>query len=262
VPAVRVIGVLDLLRGEAVHARAGPRETYAPVSSAHSSFAPGDALALAREYVGRFGLTELYVADLDAIMTASRQSAQAFQDGLVASLAAFGAALWLDAGTSSVAGALQALALGATFVVVGLETLPSFDALEAICVAVGGHRVAFSLDLRRGVPVTVGALAGGQSTRNEPANRLAARAAAAGAGHICVIDLARVGLEEGPDFGSIASVREAAPGLTLVGGGGVRGLDDLRRLAEAGCDGVLVGTALHQGRLKPADITTATGFHR
>jgi phosphoribosylformimino-5-aminoimidazole carboxamide ribotide isomerase len=146
--------------------------------------------------------------------------------------------------------------------VVGLETLPSFDALEAICAAVGGQRVAFSLDLRRGVPVTISALASEESAPSQPASRLAARAAAAGAGHICVIDLARVGLEEGPDFGSIASVLAAAQGLTLVGGGGVRGLDDLRRLAEAGCDGALVGTALHQGRLKPADIATARDFHR
>jgi phosphoribosylformimino-5-aminoimidazole carboxamide ribotide isomerase len=257
-----VIGVLDLLQGRAVHARAGARERYAPVASADSSFAPGDALALAHEYVDRFGLTEFYVADLDAIMTASQQSAQVCQDGLVASLAGRAAALWLDAGTSSVAGARQALAAGATSVVVGLETLPSFDALEAICAAVGGHRVAFSLDLRRGVPVTMSALASGQSIPNESASGLAARAAAAGVGHLCVIDLARVGLEEGLDFRLIASVRESVPGLTLVGGGGVRGLDDLRRLAEAGCDGVLVGTALHQGRLKPADIVTAMGFHR
>lgn len=260
---MRVIGVLDLLHGRAVHARAGAREKYAPLAPADSlSFAPGDALALAHEYIDRFGLTELYVADLDAIMTASRQSAQVFQNHLVASLAGHGAALWLDAGTSSVGGARRALAAGATSIVVGLETLPSFGALETICAAVGGHRVAFSLDLRRGVPVTMSTLASGESAFDESASRMAARAAAAGAGHIFVIDLARVGLEEGPDFASITSVREAVPGLTLVGGGGVRGLNDLRRLAEAGCDGVLVGTALHQGRLTPADVATAGGFHR
>jgi phosphoribosylformimino-5-aminoimidazole carboxamide ribotide isomerase len=257
-----VIGVLDLLQGRAVHARAGARERYAPVVSADSSFAPGDAVALAHEYVDRIGLTEHYVADLDAIMTASRQAAQVFQDRLVATLAGCGAALWLDAGTASVAGARHALAAGATSIVVGLETLPSVDALETICAAVGGHQVAFSLDLRRGVPVALSTFASGQNTLNESASRLAARAAAVGAGHVFVIDLARVGLEEGPDLASITSVREAAPGATLVGGGGVRGVDDLRRLAEAGCDGVLVGTALHQGRLTPADIVTAKSFHR
>jgi phosphoribosylformimino-5-aminoimidazole carboxamide ribotide isomerase len=260
---VRVIGVLDLLQGRAVHARAGAREKYAPVASADSSFAPGDALALAHEYIHRFGLTELYVADLDAILTASRQSsAPAFQESLVAGVAALGASLWLDAGTSSVADARRAIALGASPVVIGLETLASFDALQAICADVGRHRVAFSLDLRRGEPVTTSALAGAHKSPKEAASRLAARAADAGARHMCVIDLARVGLGEGPDFETIAGVREAVPELTLVAGGGVRALDDLRQLAEAGCDGALVGTALHQGRLKPADIATATGFHR
>src|SRR5262245_17064700 len=98
---MRVIGVLDLRQGQAVHARPGARERYALVAASDSSFAPGDALALARQYIDRFGLAELYVADLDAIMTASRQSAQVFQDGVIATLATLGASLWLDAGTSS-----------------------------------------------------------------------------------------------------------------------------------------------------------------
>jgi uncharacterized protein related to proFAR isomerase len=34
------------------------------------------------------------------------------------------------------------------------------------------------------------------------------------------------------------------PGLTLLAGGGVRGTEDLEKLAGAGCDGALVATAL------------------
>ena len=97
--AVRIIGVVDLLAGRAVHARAGQRETYRPVTSvAGTAIESGDALALARSYVARLGLTELYAADLDAIMGG------ASQDTLVAALAAVGVPLWLDAGVSSVTG--------------------------------------------------------------------------------------------------------------------------------------------------------------
>ena len=35
----------------------------------------------------------------------------------------------------------------------------------------------------------------------------------------------------------------------LLAGGGVAGMEDLRRLAGAGCDGALVATALHSGRI-------------
>jgi phosphoribosylformimino-5-aminoimidazole carboxamide ribotide isomerase len=43
----------------------------------------------------------------------------------------------------------------------------------------------------------------------------------------------------------------------LLAGGGVRGYEDLARLADAGCDGALVATALHDGRLCAADVASA-----
>ena len=249
---MRVIGVVDLLAGQAVHARAGRRELYAPVrASAGVPIDPGDAVALARTYLTDLGLTELYVADLDAILR--RAPVPAPGDSRVSALAALGAPLWLDTGVSSVERARRALDLGAMLVVVGLETLPSYDALARICDAVGGDRVAFSLDLRDGEPI----VAGVGVPVDEPASRLAARAADAGVDAVIVLDLARVGTGKGLDLAMIAQVREAAPGRTVIAGGGVRGPADLTRLAEAGCDGVLVATALQDGRLDAEAIAAA-----
>jgi len=257
---MRVIGVVDLLGGRAVHALAGRRESYRPVRAvAGSPIEPGDGLALARAYMDRLGLTELYAADLDAILNG------ASQDTIVAAMAGLGAPLWLDAGVSSVDHARRVLGLGAARVIVALETLPSFDALEGICAALGGDRVVFSLDLRNGEPVFAswasGALgatgASGGIPAAEAAHLVAARAAAAGAGAVIVIDLARVGTGTGLDLELIARVREATPGLTLLAGGGVRGLEDFARLADYGCDGALVATALHDGRLGAAEVAAA-----
>ena len=78
---------------------------------------------------------------------------------------------------------------------------------------------------------------------------LAARAAEAGVGSVIVIDLARVGAAAGLDLEMMAAVREAVPQLTLLAGGGVRGAQDLVALADVGCDGALVATALLDGRL-------------
>ena len=119
----------------------------------------------------------------------------------------------------------------------------------------GSDRVALSLDLRDGEPVVAAGAAAG--IQHEPAHGLAARAGAAGVGSVIVIDLARVGEGTGLDLELIARVREAVPGLTLLAGGGVRGPEDLVRLAGAGCDGALVATALHEGRIGPADIAAA-----
>ena len=250
---MQVIGVLDLLDGRAVHACAGHRERYVPVESVGGLPIPrGDALALARAYVERLGLSELYAADLDAIL------GRIPQDALAAALAAVGPPLWLDAGVSSAAVARRAVALPAARVIVGLETLPSFDTLGLICDAVGGDRVVFSLDLRDGEPI----VAGGDIPEGEPAHLLAVRAADMGVGAVIVIDLARVGTSSGVDFDLIARLHATAPRPMILAGGGVRGLEDLARLADAGCDGALVATALHDGRLGPAEIAAARRLGR
>ncbi|MEX2558660.1 MAG: HisA/HisF-related TIM barrel protein, partial [Pirellulales bacterium] len=49
-------------------------------------------------------------------------------------------------------------------------------------------------------------------------------------------------------------LRQRHQQLELVSGGGVRGLQDLRALAEAGCDAALVASALHDGRLTAGDL--------
>lgn len=230
-----------MLAGRAVHARAGRRESYQPVGLvAGAPIEPASPLALARAYIERLGITELYLADLDAILTGHAQ------DKIIAEIVALGAPLWLDAGVSSVEQAHHAVELGAAHVIVGLETLMSYEALDEICRAVGGERVAFSLDLREGVPIVA---RGGGIPTDQSATTIAARVSRAGAQALIVIDLARVGTDRGLDVELLSRVREAVPSLNLLAGGGVRGFEDLTLLAEAGCDGALVATALHDGRL-------------
>jgi phosphoribosylformimino-5-aminoimidazole carboxamide ribotide isomerase len=251
---VRVIGVVDLAGGVAVHARHGIRARYRPVGTAAGCEIDGDPIALARAYVDRLGITELYAADLDAIDSrrcdthASHAAAVESVRGEILTPLATIAPLWLDAGVSTVVHAREALTHGSAKVVVGLETLDSFDTLSAICEELGGDRVAFSLDLQHGVPLS--------SRLPGPidAASLAERASAAGVGAVIVLELARVGSSTGLDLDTITRVRRAAPGTLLLAGGGVRGPEDLARLAEAGCDGALVATALLDGRIGAEDL--------
>jgi phosphoribosylformimino-5-aminoimidazole carboxamide ribotide isomerase len=92
---------------------------------------------------------------------------------------------------------------------------------------------------------------------DEAAHVIARRAADSGAGAIIMIDLARVGTGQGLDAGLIDVLRQATPGRTLLAGGGVAGPEDLARLADAGCDGVLVATALHDGRIRASHVAEA-----
>ncbi len=130
-------------------------------------------------------------------------------------------------------------------VVVGLETLGTFSDLKRIVTAVGGERVLFSLDLMNGLPIR--RRTGRMATQEAVGLELGARAAETGIAGIVVLDLAAVGSEAGPrSLGLVAGVKRLI-GVTVYSGGGVRSQADLDVLAEAGCDGALVGTALHSG---------------
>jgi phosphoribosylformimino-5-aminoimidazole carboxamide ribotide isomerase len=213
---MRLIGVIDLAGGRAVHARGGRRDAYAPVRSALlQPGEEGDPVALARAYL-TYPVPEIYVADLDAIGGAPLSP-------LITDLADLRAPLWLDAGRSTLRVAANVRP------VIGLETMGTWEEISG---------AAFSLDLRGGKP-----LAGAQ----RPAE-LAQRAVAAGATAVILLDLGRVGSMAGLDWVTVEAVRASTLGVELVVGGGVRDRSDIARLTDLGCDGALVATALHERR--------------
>ena len=224
VAGVRVVGVIDLKAGAAVHAVRGERERYRPV---------GDPLSVARTFRDGLGLDELYVADLDAI------GGGGGQDAIIAELARE-ARVMVDAGVCEPERARALLGLGAHRVVVGTETLTGADALDRLLAEPGA--VVLSVDLRDGR-----ALSRDPRLAGLPALDAVARLHRAALREVIVLDLARVGSGMGPDVRLIAELHAAFPGLELLAGGGVRDAGDLRALADAGAAGALVATALHRG---------------
>jgi phosphoribosylformimino-5-aminoimidazole carboxamide ribotide isomerase len=248
---MQIIPVLDLAGGIAVHARGGDRDQYVPVESKLAPTRPGDAAALLHAYAEELGSEEFYLADLDAIAggpvqrNAIRELAD-FETG-------FAGAVMVDAGTSTPGGALEVLACGASQVVVGLETLQAFADLGAIVAAVHATRVVFSLDLRLGNPVMHPAMQDAHGATADPI-ALAAQAVGYGVSGLLVIDIGRVGTGCGVDHGLLDSLRRHFSGVRLLGGGGVLTRRDLDRMRDAGCDGALVASALHAGRITAADL--------
>jgi phosphoribosylformimino-5-aminoimidazole carboxamide ribotide isomerase len=246
---MQLIPVLDLAHGVAVQARAGERARYRPAESALTPGVAGDPLALIQAYRDNLGARECYVADLDAIQGGGTQRRQ------LRDLARSGApcGLLVDAGISDAGGALEVLALGVDRVVVGLETLRAFGDLASIVAAAGPERVVFSLDLRLGRPMLHPA--NRDSSGPEPtAVSLAGRAVASGVKVLLVLDVGRVGTGSGVDLELVETLRRRFPSERLLAGGGVTGRRDLDRIRDTGCDGVLVATALHTGRVAAADL--------
>jgi len=239
---MELIPVLDLARGVAVHAVGGDRSHYQPVRSVLTPGIPGDALALARAYRALPGVSRCYVADLDAI------EGQPAQRDLLARLRSeegFNGPLLLDAGVASVADR-ERLSVPSADLIVGLETLRSFADLAALAARTS---VIFSLDLRNDVAL---AAPGVQAEAGSAQPEALARAAIdAGARSLILLDVGRVGRGAGMNLELLASLRRMLPRVRLLAGGGVRGAGDLDALAEGGCDGVLIATALHRGTINP-----------
>lgn len=239
---MRVIPVLDLKDGCVVHAVAGRRDQYQPVRSVLvGSAAPVEVAAAFRQ---QLGLEELYVADLDAI-----GGAEPAYDTLAA-LAQLGSQLMVDAGVQDRERANRLLASGVSRVVVALETLAGPAVLDRLLHAIGPDRLVFSLDLLAGEPM--GTRPGwGFAVSLEIAERVVDR----GVRRMIVLDLAQVGTESGLGTESICrDVLDRYPTLELICGGGVRDIADLHRLQATPIAGVLVATALHQGRITRSDL--------
>jgi phosphoribosylformimino-5-aminoimidazole carboxamide ribotide isomerase len=83
----------------------------------------------------------------------------------------------------------------------------------------------------------------------------------AGATSLLVLDVARVGSGRGVDSRLVETLRRVHPAVQLLAGGGVASAREIERLAGLGLDGVLVATALHDGRLGRADLEAACRGH-
>jgi phosphoribosylformimino-5-aminoimidazole carboxamide ribotide isomerase len=242
---MELIPVLDLQHGQAVHARRGTREQYQPVESVLLPGRIGEALGLARAYRETLEANRCYVADLDAIQ--GRVPQWNLLEALAHPDTGFGAGLMVDAGLSTPEQVEELVAAGVDTLVAGLETLPTFADLAEIVREAGERPVVFSLDLLDGKPIRrrTGRIASQEGVGLE----LGARAADAGCRGVLVLDLSAVGSESGPRNLDLIDALKRVTGLPVYTGGGVRSIEDLQGLEAVGCDAVLIGTALHTGKI-------------
>lgn len=230
-----IIPVIDIRKGVAVRAIAGRRDDYLPlVSPLARTSAPID---VAEGLMSLHAFKALYIADLDAI------EGRGDHRGEVRAIAGRfpGLSLWVDAGFRRAGDARDWLAIESVMAVYGSETLVSIAALESLA---GDARAILSLDFRGGLLLGPSALL--SSSAHWPPR-------------VIVMSLDRVGAGAGPDLDRLAEIRAAASGRAVIAAGGVRGPDDLLALEDAGADGALVASALHDRKLTAADFMPSCG---
>ena len=220
--------MIDLMGGLVVHARHGDRAHYRPIQSKLCGSARIEDVVPA--LLGLHGFRRLYIADIDALLGRARQWPAIDAVRRIAPALS----LWIDAGIRDDRD-LAAIAERGTPVLAS-ETLTA-QAAERLLAACPG--AVLSVDYR------------GERFVGEPAllERLVRWPS-----DVIAMDLARVGSGRGPDLTHIASLRRLAPRSRLYAAGGVRNALDLQRCREAGAAGVLVASALHDGRIRRSDL--------
>ena len=71
-------------------------------------------------------------------------------------------------------------------------------------------------------------------------------------------DISRDGTLSGPNFAANASLVQKT-GLAVLASGGISRLEHLRRLAEIGVEGAILGRALYTGDIKLAEAIASAG---
>jgi phosphoribosylformimino-5-aminoimidazole carboxamide ribotide isomerase len=242
---MRLIGVLDILHGQTVRAVAGQRDQYRPILSRWTHSTAPDEVAQALSET--FGLREFYVADLDAIL--HRQP----NWRLLETLCRKGWRIWLDAGFRDWPEVSSTVERLEVCPVIGLETwrdFTSFSGRQHPAIVTSQRPAMFSLDARAGEWLI-------NDRERQPTSpaELAAWAYDAGFAHLLALDLAAVGTGQIQwTIRLLESARPGAPCAHWYAGGGVSGVEDLERLQHLGVSGVLVASALHDGRLLPRQV--------
>ncbi len=230
-----LIPVIDLRRGQVVHAIAGNRSDYRPLRSLLTEATePVEVLLRLQEATG---LQTFYIADLDGII--DRQP----DWNVLERLTSTGLRLLIDAGARHV-GDLDAVRLGASVCpVAGTESFEQMGELLSQAPA----DVVCSIDLHAGqLRVADQRLMAAEVTAEELGERLWT----AGCRSWIVLDTASVGTGRGiPTLPLCRTLHHRFPDVELMTGGGVHSEQCVAAAAAAGVSGVLVASALHAGTL-------------
>ncbi len=220
----RIILVLDILKGNTVHAIRGERAKYQPIQSkVCSSSNP-------LEIVSALKPAEVYIADLDRL--------QHFGDNfeLIKKISAK-AKTMVDIGAENLDDVRKCAELTNT-VILGTETA-SLDLIKTAAEQFPGG-INVSIDIKNGEVLT-------KDTRIEP-HELIKLLNGYDIRDIIILELSKVGTSAGIDTDFLRGVVKLSKHSVLLGGG-IRDMADINALKEIGVGGALVATAVHNGKI-------------
>jgi phosphoribosylformimino-5-aminoimidazole carboxamide ribotide isomerase len=231
-----LLPAIDILEGKAVRLARGDFEQRTVYDA--------DPLEAARRWA-QAGARALHVVDLDG----ARSGAPVNLEHVRRITGELTLPVQVGGGLRSIEAVRDVIAAGATRVVLGTAALRDVDFLDQV-VAEHRDRVVVSVDARQGRLA-----ASGWTEQTEiPAESVIESVGRRGVARFVYSSIERDGMLSGPDLDEVARIAQVVRG-TFVYSGGVSSVGDLEALAglrQVNLTGVIVGTALYEGRFDVA----------
>jgi phosphoribosylformimino-5-aminoimidazole carboxamide ribotide isomerase len=228
-----LLPAIDILGGKAVRLSQGEYD--------RSTTYDADPLEAAQRWVAA-GARGLHVVDLDG----ARAGRPVNGEHIRRIAEAIDVPLQVGGGLRTLEAVREALAAGATRVVLGTAAFRDVDLLDS-AVAELGTRVVVSVDARHGKLAT----SGWTEQTELPVESVIERLGARGVRRFVYSSIERDGMLSGPDLDGARTVAGVVRG-TFIYSGGIASLADLQALValrQVNLEGVIVGKALYEGQL-------------
>jgi phosphoribosylformimino-5-aminoimidazole carboxamide ribotide isomerase len=229
-----LLPAIDLRGGRVVRLRQGDFERETAYSD--------DPVEVANRFVDG-GARWLHVVDLDG----ARTGRPVHRDLIARIVTSIGerASVEVAGGLRTAEAVADALTTGARRAVVGTAALVDPGFAAGLIEAYGADRIVVSLDVRAGMALGDGWVAGAAGISVQSAM---GGLADAGVRWFEVTSIDRDGTLDGPDL-ELLTIVVGDPRTRVIASGGIRSVDNLRAVREIGCAGSIVGRAFYDGTL-------------
>ena len=235
-----LIPAIDIKNGRCVRLRQGDLENNITVYS-------DDPVAVARQWAD-LGADRLHIVDLDGAATGRPVNAALIRD--MVNEVSGDMEVELGGGLRSLEQVERYIDAGVSYAVIGTAALKRPGFLHEACSNFGGQ-IIVALDARDGLVATDG----WQNTTAIKAVDIARKFESYGVEAFLYTDIARDGMLTGCNVEATAELARAVS-VPVIASGGVRDLEDIRRLLaveEDGVCGAILGRSLYEGTLRFED---------
>lgn len=233
-----VYPAIDLRGGKCVRLRQGDFRQETIYSD--------DPAQMARRFAAA-GAEWLHIVDLDGAKSGKRENLESIRRIVEAA----GIPCQVGGGIRSEESIRELFSLGVRRAIIGTRSLNDPDWFRGIARGFPGQ-IVLGIDAKEGRVAVDGWLSSSEISPAELARSFADLPLAA----VVYTDIAKDGMLQGPN---LPSIREFQREITwpLIASGGVSSVEDVRRLAELGVDGCIIGRALYEGSFTLEDALSA-----